>query len=529
MGAFDWKIKIALFRTGLVPPRILTLVNPVLIVARCPRMSFVTSVDRSGFARIGIWLGDSFAEIAETSAISPVVSSLETRRWFHPKKSVSETLRELLNGYSSESSLKEITSGEICIATSRSEMSVARKQGSEPAVLVTSGFETWARLGPRSWNATPSLRLERNWFPSSHDKIFGLDERTEHDGTISKELKTEDLEFLIAKLELLKTKEIAISLLHAAKFPANEIKAAKFFRERGFNVTASHEIPNARELHDNERTRLTVESAFAEAIVHDDAESLRAIVKELGLESTWSIRFWGPAGLNATDLEGARHGSSAAQVRGGTEVALATAIAHTIPKETELAYFFGVEEFLGFHRQKDGSLKTELLPVQPTAQIGNSAWPFPSWSKVDRGYEPGPMLFGKSHQLTLLDILFVRDHLKGDIEGFSDRVQAKSTARIFEALFTLGKNLAEPGSRAADTKDIAEDLETGFMERLSMDLAFNLPDRAKNVYVSGPLATSILPLLERRRPDLKFKYDANLSVAVAALSDTASDAAAKVK
>lgn len=386
---------------------------------------------------------------------------------------------------------------------------------------MTAGFETWAKLGPRSMPASPGLRTERAWFPTSTDKIFGVDEHIAADGVVAKPLKLDELDALIAKLELLKTKEIAIAFLNADRFPEHERSAAAFLRERGYRVTASHELPGASAFTDVERVRRAVESAFAEAVVQDDLASLRAVLEADGFADNWTIRFWTSEGLGDPS---AALTSSASFVRGGVE----TALAHAIPAETELGYFFGLEEFLGFRKQTDGRLETYLLPVQPTSQIGVSSWAFPSWSSVDRGYEPGPMLFGKSHQLTLLDVLFVRDRLTGDIDGFSDRVQTKSSPRILEALFTLGKNLAEPGRRAADAKDIAEDLERSFVERLSMDLAFN-SRQSTRVFVAGPLAPSLLPLLEARRGDFKFVLDPVLSVASAALASSATASSASVK
>ncbi len=466
-------------------------------MARSPAMRSL------GSERVGIWLGDSFAEISAKTGEKPG-PHFSTTRWLHSKKTVSETLRETLLKIRS---IEKTASGEIRIATSRAEMSVTRRQGSEPFALVTAGFESWAKLGPRMAGATPTLRTERAWFPTSGDKTFGIAERTLADGQIQTPLKLDELEFLVAKLELMKAKEIAICFLHADRFPAHEKQAAAFFRERGFHVIASHELPGASGLNEVERIRRTIECAFAEAVVRDDFESLQKVLTEEKLEDDWKIRFWTTNGI--------ADATSASFVRGGVE----TALLHAIPADVELAYFFGLEEFLGFQRLNDGSLASYLLPVQPTCQIGASSWPFPSWSSVDRGYEPGPMLFGKSHQLTLLDILFVRDALKGDIEGFSDRVQAKTSARILEAIATLGKNLAEPGRRGADAKDIAEDLESGFVERLSMDLSFKLSKAAK-VFVAGPLAPSVLPLLERRRSDVQFIVEPELTISTAALGRT---------
>ena len=434
-------------------------------------------------------MGDSFAELfavtAATSASAGATATSGTNpisaRWFHQKKSLADGLREVL--LKLEAGAHE--PGTVVVATSRAEMAVARKQGTEPAVLTTSGFETWARMGRATSTGIPALRAQRDWFPSSQEKIYGIAERILADGTIDKPLNESELEPLIAKLQLQKVKEIAIAFLHADKFPAHEERAAAFFRERGFNVVCSSTF---KHLDDLSRLRRAVESAFAEPVVQDDLEKLRAVLPE-----GWALEFWTPDGVTTK--------TTASMIRGGVEAALAKSFS------TGLTYFFGLEEFLGF---SDGVCY--LLPAQPTCQISASQWAFPSWNSVDRGYEPGPMLFGKSHQLTLLDVLFVRDRLSGEIEGFSDRVQAKASARILEALFTLGKNLAEPGRRAADSKEIAEDLECGFVERIAMDLAIR---NARAVRVAGPLSKAVIRLLEKRRPDIKFTYD-EITIAQAA-------------
>ena len=415
---------------------------------------------------IGVWMGDSFAEIFATSGKHQIAS-----RWFHPKKSLADHLRELVPTL-------EATSGRVVVATSRAEMAVARKQGSEPALLTTAGFETWARFGENNSGGVPSLKTEREWFPTSPEKIFGVDERILSDGRVSKLFDETEIEALLPKFQTMKVKEIAVAFLHGDRFPANEKAAADFLRTKGFNVTCSHEVGQG--MNDLARIRRTVESAFAEPIVQDDLSSLKEALPE-----GWTLEFWSPSGVSSV--------ASAARVRGGVEAALAAKFAK------QLTYFFGLEEFLVF---SDGF--SELFPVQPTGQIGAAAWPFPSWTSVDRGYEPGPMLFGKSHQLTILDVLFVRDRLSGDIEGFSERVQAKSSARILEALFTFGKNLADPGRRAADAKDIAADLEAAFVERIAMDVLIRGTIAAR---IGGPLASSIVPLLEKRMPTVRFTID----------------------
>jgi hypothetical protein len=150
------------------------------------------------------------------------------------------------------------------------------------------------------------------------------------------------------------------------------------------------------------------------------------------------------------------------------------------------------------------------LKLQPTARISHGVWPFPSISEEATGYAPGPMAFGRSQTLVILDILYVRERLK-TVEALSDQLNDKSRARILESLFTLAKlpnPSSQPHKRPPDASEIAMDLERAFVERCAISLA--AAGVEKNLRISGALAATMLPLLKARRPDLRFKYDDEL-------------------
>lgn len=431
--------------------------------------------------RLGLWVGDSFAEIR----------GKDFSRWFLPKKSLSEGIKEALRAIEDRES-----GGELVFATSRSESALQRKQGSQPALLVTAGFESWARTARHSRRSGPILSVERAWTPVPEDNVFGLDERVSVDGKIEKALKLEELEFLVGKLELLKVKDVAIGFRHASANSEHEKQAAAYLREKGFRVTASHELPSIKRS-EAKAWKHASESAYVESVVKEDVDAIRSALDAEGA-TNWTIRAWTSNGL----LDD-RAKFTASGLRGGTARALNLA-----GGSNATTLVLGLEDFSII----DGSSpEPRTLAVQPTCQIATELWPFPVWNAVDRGFEPGPMLFGKSHQLTLLDVFFVQGRLATPVDAFSDRIQEKSAPRILEALFTLGKNLAEPGRRAADAKTIASDLERAAIEKVAIDLA---PLAGKStVTLVGPLAPIFAPLLAKRRPDLDFQLDTKTTFA----------------
>ncbi|MES2964800.1 MAG: hydantoinase/oxoprolinase N-terminal domain-containing protein [Bdellovibrionota bacterium] len=440
--------------------------------------------------RLGLWVGDSFAEIR----------GKDFSRWFLPKKSLSEGIKEALRAIED----REV-GGELVFASSRTESALERRQGSQPALFVTSGFESWARTARHSRRTGPVLSVERAWTPVPEDNVFGIDERISVDGKIEKPLKMEELEFLVGKLELLKVKDVALGFRHSSANPEHERQAAAYLREKGFRVSASHEMPSVGKSEAKAWTHAS-EAAYVESVVREDVESIRSALDAEGA-SSWKISAWTSRGLSNDPAA-----FTASGLRGGTSRAIGGGLSGGKESDRKTALIFGLEDF----QIVDASTSVEnaqsrTLAVQPTCQIATELWPFPVWTAVDRGFEPGPMLFGKSHQLTFLDVLFVQGRLTTAIDAFSDRIQEKSAPRILEALFTVGKHLAEPGRRIADAKTIAADLERAAIERIAIDLAVH-PAKTK-IALLGPLAPILAPLLAKRRPDLTFDVEAKTTFA----------------
>ncbi|MES2856154.1 MAG: hydantoinase/oxoprolinase N-terminal domain-containing protein [Bdellovibrionota bacterium] len=424
---------------------------------------------------VGVWVGETFAETHAQNKSGQVV---HTDRWFQSKKTLIDGLKEAIAATGE-------TEGIAYLASSRAESIIQRRRGSSPAVLTTAGFETSLSFSERN-PSRPSLRLSRAQSVISADRVFGVTEKVESDGSISTPMKLEELEFLKTKLELLKSREIAIQFINSELNPAHEKAAAAYFRENGFKVFMRHENDDA------------IHRAYVEHVVHEEIETLKTAMTEA--YPGWTLRLWGADGpLTAWE--------TGAMALGG----MSASLTRSVSKEKPVAYF-GLE---GFSLLR-ASTSPVPLPVQPTCQIGNSAMAFPSWTDTDRGFEPGPMLLGKSHQLSLLDVLFICGHLEAGIDGFSDRVQEKSTARIKEALFTLGKSLADPGRKVVDALDIASDLELSAGERLATFLRMNI-EAPGPIAIAGPLANSVTHLLKKVRPDWTFERESVRSVAEAAV------------
>jgi hypothetical protein len=503
---------------------------------------------------LGLWVGESFAEVSIFStrrdttcgSMTSKDDQIEVKsRWFLPRKTLADGLRDALSKMP-EAAAK---GGEVRIATSRVESTLNRRQGSTTAFLTTAGFENWLTLDRTSIApfTSGSLKDPKNHQLVSDDLVFGLNERTNAKRELVAPVSLQELELLADKLTLAKVRAVAIGFLNSTLNPENELRASHFLRERGFFVTCSHQFRGCDE---RSRWQRTIECAYAEQAANEELQQIRSALESFAPVENWSLIGWGKDGATTIgQADFARH------FKGGVEASLAASAGQSS------VLHFGLEGFHLSHAvkapqaaalalepqsepqsQPQSELRAALhLELQPTRQIQAASWAVPALGHEDRGYEPGPMLLGKSHHLAAIDILYIRDRLNFDIEGFSDRITERSRTRILESLFTLGKAMPTQGNSPLQATDIAEDIERAFVERIAIELAESLATTSiasrtdkmspASVTLSGALAPAFANSLARRRPDLKFSLskDAAWALSAATLSTTSLGTSLPVK
>ena len=426
----------------------------------------------SSARRLGLSVGESFAEVV--CAEPP-----HRARWSLAKKSLTDGLREAIQAVAPD------TDVEIRVASSVVERSLKKGQGQSPALIVASGFESWFAV--RQPLSTPVFTLEpkREEPRVEKDFIFGISGRLKAaDGTEEAPIRIEELEFLKSKLDLLKIKHLVIALPHADQNPAHEKQVASYFEEEGFKTFASHSL--ALPVGDDPVSRWTelAELAYAGLAVEEERTQIEAAAEKL------HIKEWLRPG----------HG-----IRGGIETALRAA-------NKGACLHLGLDHF---YLVRDGRIESLELSASQGLALGE--WSFPGLSETAVGLEPGPMLFGKSQQIAILDVLFVLNHLQ-PIEGLTPLINEKTRARILETFLAWGKSAGlQTGTSRLDPIAIAEDIELCFVDRLAQDALLGLRGR---VILQGALASTLAPLLKKRRPDLDFSLsaDAEWSEGLACLS-----------
>jgi hypothetical protein len=444
--------------------------------------------------RLGLSVGESFAELCDASA----QQRLPPTRWYLPRRTLAEGLTQAL-----ASCLED--GGQIQATTSLALFSLSKKQGTSPAFLVTTGFEQWLGLHgpitPKDASAHPSRAASA----LTSDLIFGITERTRADGSVETPVSLDDLQFLTSKLDMLKTKTIAVGLLHADRNPESEIRIRDFFRERGFQVFCSHEFHHAEDVSSGELARWwrTVHSAYASTAIREQREQIEGALGEH--KDKWTIRYVTSEAERGLLTDTPAFATAFGAVESIAQWTKATTVLH-----------LGLERFEMIRAGRGSSSSRErgwpafatirhrTLDVKPSSPIEVGLWPGPVIGEAPKGFEPGPMAFGKAHKPTVFDVLHLLERLEA-IEAVSNLINEKSRGRILESLFTLSKGIST--SQRVDPLNVARDLETALLERINHEINASLVEG--EIVLTGALARSLHPRLKTRRPDLRFRFMAD--------------------
>ena len=118
------------------------------------------------------------------------------KRWFAP----TTPFKNQLEG---QNSIKNVH-----IVTKLAQTILNKKLGSSPAFLVTSGFENWLDMNIPASEDFFTINVSKPKSPISKDYVFAINERTNSQGEILKEVDLDELEFLSSKLQLNNIKTI---------------------------------------------------------------------------------------------------------------------------------------------------------------------------------------------------------------------------------------------------------------------------------------------------------------------------------
>lgn len=429
---------------------------------------------------LSISLSESFLEASSSSGDHNFGQS---RRYYLPKKPFDKSIADYWE-------LNQIGDVEKIFINLKAPRTILRKRlGNSPAVLVTEGFENWLDLNIPAHTTHFTLNPKRKKSPLNGDLIFGVNERTLHDGSIEKPIALEELEFLASKLKMSQVSSVAICFLHSNKNSENEVQAKKFFEEQGFRVfTHSTSDRSGNERH---RWLKPILDAYLAPSIDDQLEQVFACPKLS--EHKDKILFSSASGyISSPEQEGL-----------SLSLGELSQLSKLCKNQEQKFFYFGFEDFFQLHGHDHQKLQLQLdmgtislehpehtlFSLSPVHQLETNFWGSGSIGDKSLGYEPGPMAFGRGLKPTVFDLLWMQQKSEtlGGIEPLQQLIQDKSKLRISDSLASLTKDI----SREVLNKDLSKQL---LMEAL-LPIATQLSDTKENIFM-GPFSKIMKTAIE---------------------------------
>lgn len=293
------------------------------------------------------------------------------------------------------------------------------RRGGRTALVTTAGFEDALEIGRQHRPVLHALQIERVPPLVPAALRFGVRERTEPDGEVTLAPADEELKRLVARLRRNRVEAVAICLLNAFANDDNERRIARALAPLGVPISLSSGIsPEPREY---ERASTTVANAFLEPVVGAYLEQLPS----RGLQVMLSAGGTAPPSRAAQEpvrlaLSGPAGGAVAAM---------------------HLAAEAGFRKVITFDvggTSTDVALLDGALPYAPEMQVGGLPLRIPSVAiesvgagggsiarrdpagaltvgPESAGADPGPLCYGRGHEVTLTDAHLVLGRL--DVRG----------------------------------------------------------------------------------------------------------------
>lgn len=406
------------------------------------------------------------------------------KNYLLPNITLAEMLEQFLDSHQIQSVEK------ITIANGWVQKILKQELGSRPVFISTLGFENWPDMNLPILHPQANLKAQRVRSALKHDYVFGVNEKTNSAGEIQRAVDADEVSHIIAKIQLLDKKNVAIGVLNSHLNGQNEAELKNQVIQAGLRAFCceSHyaDLPI-----ENHRWWNAILNAFIYPFMEEVLMGLDRLAEKLQCHQI-------------------KIGQSHDEYKNWNEEQyLGSALFHhrllqNLANESQnVLLYFGLEEILlanvdstshNVWNSPKGPVYNEhpnlhTFPIAPNQVIFPNQWETLGFGYDVVDYKPGPMCMGRGQKLCFLDVVFYLNQFH-DSKLLKDRADEKTLSRIEEYLFAIGKVSQDPNPPSPG--EMARMLLDGFLKTLSLPIV-----EAKKVLICGPLADLFFPLLKK--------------------------------
>ncbi len=378
---------------------------------------------------LGIDTGGTFTDLVCMD------SSGNMRRWKllstpkDPSLAILRGLQELLGSFRPD----EL---EIVHGTTVGTNAFLERKGAKTCLITTRGFEDVIFIGRQNRPSLYDFMVEKPAPIIDRQQIYGVLERTLHNGQIQEKPSIEELEKVVDFCRRNGAESVAICLLHAYANPENENKLSAILEKNGFRPYPSSEIlPEFREF---ERTSTTVINAYLGPVVGDYVNHLQEALPGSRIYIQQSNGGCRPAtGIGryaVTTLLSGPAGGVAASFHLGRSLGFGNIITFDMGgTSTDVSLCAQDFSYTREYKIEGFPVGLPMIDIHTVGAGGGSiAWidkgGFLRVGPESAGADPGPVCYGKGDRLTVTDANLFLGRLRpeaflgGRMRLYKDRV-----------------------------------------------------------------------------------------------------------
>ena len=391
---------------------------------------------------------------------------------------------------------------EMRLATTRCTNALLEGKGTEPVLLITSGFGDLLEIGDQRRLGLFDLIPQKRKILTQD--IIEIDERMGRDGQVLTSPNYREIQKIASGLISSGKRNAVVSFLHSCCNPEHEIKVAEILSEAGFRkVVVSSSIYNFP------KWLPRLESAVVEAYLHDVLDDyLDQVQDAFGYsDSLWVMGSAG--GLqkrgNYRAIDSLLSGPAAGVVGAGS-VAKSAGLHDFINLDmggtsTDVSRYSGKYGFQAPHQVGDARIASTAMNIETVAAGGGSiCWLENGLLRVgpeSAGAHPGPACYGFGGPLCLTDVNLLLGRLCMD--DFSTPIYpGASRKRLDEMISSSGKS---PDNLLEGFLAVANDAMANAIRKISIEEGYDPSTHALVAFggAGGQHACGVAELLRMER------------------------------
>ncbi|PCH47916.1 MAG: 5-oxoprolinase [Hyphomicrobiales bacterium] len=322
-----------------------------------------------------------------------------------------EGIRQIL-GLSADAPIPAAKIGTVKMGTTVATNALLERKGDPTALLITQGLGDMLRIG---YQARPDIFAKEIIKPSQlYISSHEIEERVLVDGTIEKQLDLDQVKTVLENIRNEGIDAIAITLMHAWKFPDHEKQIARLAREMEFaQVSVSHEVSALAKLVGRGDT--TVVDAYLSPILRRYVEQVSSKLSSDGENAPRLMFMQSSGGLTAANLfqgKDAILSGPAGGVVGAVETSALAGFNKVIGFDmggtsTDVSHYDGEYE-RAFETEVAGvRMRAPMMRIHTVAAGGGSILFFKAGrfrvGPESAGANPGPACYRRGGPLTVTD------------------------------------------------------------------------------------------------------------------------------